>query len=446
MIKEQIEKTIIQTYMEKFPVSKELHKKLINYIPGGATRSLSYFKPYPLHIDYAKGAYVYTHEGHKLLDVTNAYGAIVHGHGDDDIVKAVQKGIVKGSQYSSPSDGQYKLAKLLCERVPGFDRIRFLNSGTEATMFALRTARAYTGKNKILKMSGGFHGTHDCVAASTKKNIITAGIPQGMTQDMLEVPFNDFNQLEKTVKENADQLAAVIMEPFLGAGGVVLPESGYLEHVRKITQDYNVLLIFDEIFSFRVDLGGCQKLFNVIPDLTTVGKVIGGGLPIGVFGGKKEIMNIYCHENTDKPLYHSGTFNGYETVMQAGFAALSKYDENKIAYINKLGNKFQKGLLKSFKTNNLNIQSNQIGSLLNLHFVNKPITTPEQVLESVDKLHTLMHLSLLNKGVFNIPRGLFILSTAITEQEINFLVNKIDETLKELLPLIKEKYNYLMAS
>jgi glutamate-1-semialdehyde 2,1-aminomutase len=444
MIEEKIAKKIADAYMEKFPVSRARHEQLINYIPGGATRSLSYFKPYPIHIDYGQGAYVFTHEGHKLFDVTNAYGAIVHGHGDPDVVRAVQQGIVRGSQYSTPTNGQYKLAKLLCERIPGFERVRFVNSGTEATLFALRTARAYTGKDKILKMTGGFHGTHDCVAASTKKNVITAGIPHGMTQDMLEVPFNDFSALEKAVKENADQLAAVIMEPFLGAGGVVLPEPGYLEHARKVTLDNNILLIFDEIFSYRVNTGGCQKLYGVTPDLTTVGKVVGGGLPIGVFGGKKEIMNIFCHENTDKPLYHSGTFNGYETVMQAGYAALSKYDEKAVTDINKLGEQLQKGLLKSFKANGLNIQSNHIGSLLNLHFVNEPITTAEQVLTSEEQLHTLMHLSLLNKGIFTIPRGLFILSTIMTQKEIDHLIDKIDETLKELLPLIKEKYKHLL--
>jgi glutamate-1-semialdehyde 2,1-aminomutase len=444
MIQEQIEKKIVDAYMEKFPVSRKHHEQLINYIPGGATRSLSYFKPYPIHIEYGQGAYVYTHEGHKLLDVTNAYGALVHGHGDPDVVKAVQQGIEKGSQYSTPTQGQYKLAKLLCERIPGFDRVRFVNSGTEATLFALRTARAFTGKDKILKMTGGFHGTHDCVAASTKKNVITAGIPNGMTQDVLEVPFNDFDALERAVKENAAELAVVVMEPFLGAGGVVLPESGYLEHARKVTSDNKVLLFFDEIFSYRVNTGGCQKLYGVTPDLTTVGKVVVGLLPIGVFGGKAEIMNIFCHENTEKPLYHSGTFNGYETVMQAGYAALSKYDEAAVADVNKLGDQMQKGVLKSFRSNGLNIQSNQIGSLLNLHFVNQKITRAEQVQASVEELHSLMHLSLLNRGVFTIPRGLFILSTVMKESEIDELTDKIDATLKELLPLIEEKYNHLL--
>ena len=437
-IEKTIEKKIFETYEEKFPRSRERHKELIKYIPGGATRSLSYFKPFPIHIAYGQGAYVFTHEGHKLFDVTNAYGALVHGHGDPDVVKAVQEGISRGSQYSTPTDGQYKLAKLLCNRVPGFDRVRFLNSGTESTLFVLRTARAFTKKDKILKLSGGFHGTHDCVAASTKKNVITAGIPKGMTQDMLEVPFNNFVALEKAVKENASQLAAVIMEPFLGAGGVVLPAPGYLEHARQVTRDHGVLLIFDT--------GGCQKLFGVTPDLTTVGKVVGGGLPIGVFGGREEIMNIYCHEHTATPLYHSGTFNGYETVMQAGYAALSKYDQPAVAALNSLGDHFQAGLEEIFRVNGLNIQSNQIGSLLNIHFVNEEATTPEIVQKSEEQLHALMHLSLLNKGFFTIPRGLFILSTVMTRTEIDRLVAAIDESLKELRPLIEEKYRHLLLS
>ncbi len=445
MTEHPVVKEITNEYQKRFPLCRERHERLLNYIPGGATRSLSYFKPWPIHISHGKGAYVYTHEGHALLDVTNAYGALIHGHGDPDVVAAVRAGIEKGSQYSTPTDGQFKLAKLLCDRVPGFEKLRFLNSGTEATMFAMRTARAFTGRDKIMKMTGGFHGTHDCVAASTKKNIITAGIPAGMTRDMLEVPFNDTAALEKAVAENAGQLAAVIMEPFLGAGGVVLPEEGYLQAARQVTKAHDVLLIFDEIFSFRVDQGGCQNLFGVTPDITTVGKVVGGGLPIGVLGGRADIMNIYCHENTKTPLYHSGTFNGYETVMQAGYATMSKFDSQAVAAVNALGDRFQSGLAAIFEARGLNIQSTQIGSLLNLHFVNEPITTPEQVLTSEEELHALMHLSLLNKGVFSIPRGLFILSTVMTNTQIDELVEIIGTVLAELLPLIREKYPHLLA-
>ncbi len=445
MVESKIEKKIFDEYEEKFSVSKQNHEKILKYIPGGATRSLSYFRPFPIHIEYGEGAYVFTPGGHKLFDITNAYGALVLGHGDSDVADAVCSGIKKGSQYSTPSMGQYKLAKLLCERVPGFDRIRFVNSGTEATLFALRTARAFTGKDKIIKMAGGFHGTHDCVAASTKKNVITAGIPKGMTEDMIEVKFNDCDALEKAIRKNAGELAAVIMEPFLGAGGIILPEEGFLQFARDITEKYNVLLIFDEIFSFRVNEGGCQALYGVTPDITTVGKVVGGGLPIGVFGGKEKIMDIFCHEKTEKPLYHSGTFNGYETVMQAGYAAMKKYDALAIEGINELGAYFQTGLLKTFNENSLNIHSNQIGSLLNMHFVNKEVVSHDIVLEAEEKLHELMHVSLLNKGIFTIPRGLFILSCVMTKDEIDNLLDKIDESLKELLPLIEEKYKHLLV-
>ncbi|HCY83718.1 MAG TPA: glutamate-1-semialdehyde 2,1-aminomutase, partial [Desulfobacteraceae bacterium] len=172
---------------------------------------------------------------------------------------------------------------------------------------------------------------------------------------------------------------------------------------------------------------------------------VGGGLPIGVLGGRADIMNIFCHENTEKPLYHSGTFNGYETVMQAGFAALSKFDEKAVARVNGLGDRFQEGLKETFAQQGLNIRSTQIGSLLNLHFVNEPISTPEQVLASEEELHTLMHLSLLNKGVFSIPRGLFILSTVMTASQIDGLVETIAGVLEELGPLIRENYRHLLA-
>ena len=439
-----IQDQIWKTYSEKFPQCRAAHEKMIQVVPGGATRSLSYFRPFPLHITHGKGAKVYTPEGHEMLDVTNAYGALVHGHGDPDVVRAVQEGIAGGSQFSTPTQGQYKLAKLLCDRVPGFDRVRFLNSGTEATLFAMRTARAVTGRDKILKMSGGFHGTHDCVAASTQKNVITAGIPAAMTADMMEVPFNDGDALERMVTAHAHELAAVIMEPFLGAGGVVLPGDDFLQRARAVTAANDVLLILDEIFSFRVDEGGCQKRFGITPDLTCVGKVVGGGLPIGVFGGKEEVMKVYCHESTDAPLYHSGTFNGYETVMQAGLAALAKYDAPAIERLNRLGEFFQESLLSLFKTLGLKLQSNQIGSLLNLHFTDQPVTHAAAAQASEAELHTLFHLSLLNRDVFNIPRGLFILSTPLTPADIEGMVDKIGESLKELLPLMEEKYNHLL--
>ena len=443
-ISSQVARKIYEAYGDQFPRSRAAHSQLCQYIPGGTTRSLSYFKPFPLHISHGRGARVFTPGGRSLLDVTNAYGALVHGHGDPHVVDAVQRGIEKGSQYAAPTRGQYRLAKLLCDRVPGFEKIRFTNSGTEATLFALRTARAFTGKDKILKMVGGYHGTHDSVATSTRKDAVTAGIPLAMTQDVLEVPFNDIGALERAVVENADELAAVIMEPFLGAGGVIAPCEGFLETARRVTRAHGVVLIFDEIFSFRVDTGGCQQKYGVIPDLTCVGKVVGGGLPMGGFGGKANIMDAYCHEARPQPLYHSGTFNGCETVMQAGFAAMEKYDAPAVERLNGLGEMLQRQLVDLFHSLGLNIQSNGVGSIVNIHFVGESVDSAEGALKSEAELHHLFHLSLLTRGIYTIPRGLFILSTPMAESDIQTLVYKIRESLKELLPLMEEKYGHLL--
>lgn len=444
IIELDVEKKIISDYKEKYPLSEKYHQEFLKYMPGGNTKSLSYFLPWPLHITHGKGAYVYTHEGHKLLDVTNSYGALIHGHADPDVTDVVKAGVERGTQFAAPTDAQYELSRMLCKRVASIDKIRYCNSGTEATLFALRTARAYTRRNKILKMSGGYHGTHDCVAASAQKNAVILGIPPGMTEDMIEVPFNNFELLEKAIAMNKTEIAAVIMEPFMGAGGIITPIDGYLQFIRELTEKNNILLIFDEIFSFRIDEGGAQAFYNVEPDLTALGKIVGGGFPIGAFGGKNEIMDIYCPLKTEKPLYHSGTFNGYQTAMQAGFAALKKYGAKKVEKLNTQGHMLFEMISESIKKHGLNIQVNREGSVLNLHFVNETVSDYETALKSEEKLLSLLHLSLLNKGIYATPRGLYILSTPMTDENIRFLAQAVDVSLSELLPLIKEKFFHLL--
>ncbi|MFC1888555.1 aspartate aminotransferase family protein [Thermodesulfobacteriota bacterium] len=445
MAESDIARGIVNAYEKRFPLSKEFHQKFLEVMPGGTTRSLSYFKPYPLHIEYGKGAYVYTHEGHKLLDVTNSYGALVLGHGDPDVADAIRASVITGIQFSAPTDTQYEMSKLLCERIPSFDKIRFCNSGTESTLFALRTARAYKKRNKILKMDGGFHGTHDCVSSSTQKDAAVLGIPKGMVEDVLSVPFNNFELLEEVLIQNRSDLACVIMEPFLGAGGVIPPKDGYLQFVRELTEKHDILLIYDEIFSYRIDTGGAQTFYGVVPDLTTVGKVIGGGLPVGVFGGKSNIMDIYCSVTTPKPLYHSGTFNGYETALRAGLATLQKYNAAEVSRLNALGELLHDKLKAGFVEIGISVEINQIGSLLNIHFHNEEIIDNESAMQSEGELLELLHLSLLNRGIYATPRALFILSTPMTEREIEILADTIIDILRELKPLIRDKYPRLIC-
>ena len=270
------------------------------------------------------------------------------------------------------------------------------------------------------------------------------GIPPGMSADVVEVKYNDLEDFENTFKKVHKELACVIVEPFLGAGGIILPREGYLELIRELTQEHGVLLLFDEVFSLRIHYGGAQSYYDVIPDITAAGKMIGGGLPVGVFGGKKEIMDIYCQVTIERPLYHSGTFNGYETVMNTGIATLEKLDQDTIGALNALGDNLKADLEQIIGANGLCLQVNQIGSLLNMHFAREEVTNNEAVLQTPDELHAWLHLSLLNKGIYPTPRGLFILSTPMGTKEMDLFTSAMDEALAELKPYIQDKYPHLL--
>lgn len=443
MDKENISGSIIKEYSELFYISKAEHKKYLKYMPGGTTKSLSYFKPFPIHIRSGKGAYVYSAEGHKLLDVCNAYGALLHGHVDKDVVTAVRNALNNGTQFAAPTETQYRFSKLLCKRMPSLEAVRFCASGTEATLFAIRTARAFTKKNKILKIRGGYHGTHDCVAVSANKQCVVSGVPKGVRKDVLEVSFNDIEALVNII-QNTPELATVIIEPFLGAGGIISPYPNYLQAIREITKKHNVILIFDEIISARMHFGGAQTYYNVVPDLTTLGKIVGGGYPIGVFGGRRDLMDLYCNVSITNPLEHSGTYNGYETALIAGEAALKKYDRKAIDTLNAVAMALKSKILQFLNKLGFNIVINQVSSFLNIHFINEPAVNNEIVAKSVGELHALLHLNLLNKGVYSTPRGVYVLSTAMSSADIQFFFSALSEALQELKPLVIKKYPQLL--
>lgn len=411
-----------KTYAKNFKKSAKKHKELCKYMPGGNTKSLSFFSPFPVHIKKGKGAYVYSTDGNKLLDVVNAYGALIHGHADNRIITSINLSIENGTQFASPSDAQYKLSKMLCKRVKSVEKVRFCNSGTEATLFAMRAARAYKNKEKIVKIKGGYHGTHDAVARATDVQSVMSGIPSSMTNDIIEISYNNFEEAQIILTLLKEQIAAVIIEPFLGAGGIIAPQNGYLEHIRKLTTENNILLIFDEILSFRIHKAGAQAYYGVEPDITAFGKIIGGGLAIGAFGGKTEIMNIFDHTACKKPVFHSGTFNGYDTALNAGYTALEKYDKKEITKLNKKGEYIYKKLNKVIEKENLKIKITQVGSFLNIHFVEEEVINNEIAMKSNQDALSLLHIALINKGIYSTPRGLIVLSTAMTKKDIEFIV------------------------
>ena len=382
-----------------------------------------------------------------LLDFQNNYTSLIHGHGHQPTVEAVQKQIALGSAYTAPFEKQIQLANLLVERYPSIDLVRFCNSGTEANMHALRIARAYTGKAKLVKTEGGYHGTTDVFEASVDPNIKKAGtldqikvIPESRgvsanaLKDVLVVPFNDIERTRKMIEEHHEEIACVIIEPIMGSAGQITPEIEYLQFLRKITEEYNIVLIFDEVVTGRLSTGGAQKYYGVTPDLTTLGKIIGGGVPVGAFGGKKEIMEMY--DPRQKKMYHSGTFNGNAVTMAAGLATMTAYDEAAVTHVNGLGDAFKAGVEDIYKRLGLGMQILGAGSLYNLIFSNKEIKNYRDVAAAHEELNKVLYLDLLTRGVFNAERGMFCMSTPMTMDDIGFALETLEAAMKDLLPAI----------
>lgn len=447
-IVEQYFEQVKAKYAAVRPKSHGLHLEACKYLPGGDTRTATFFLPYPNFIEKGEGAYMYDVDGHKLLDFQNNYTSLIHGHGHQPTVEAVQKQIARGSAYTAPFELQVQLASLLTDRYPSIDLIRFCNSGTEANMNALRIARAYTGKAKLVKTEGGYHGTTDVFEASVDPNIKKAGtldqikvIPESRgvsanaLQDVLVVPFNDIERTRKVIEEHHEEIACVIIEPIMGSAGQITPDLEYLQFLRKITEVYNIVLIFDEVVTGRLSTGGAQKYYGVTPDLTTLGKIIGGGTPIGAFGGKREIMQLY--DPREKKMYHSGTFNGNAVSMAAGLATMTAYDQAAVDHVESLGSKFKAGVEGIYHRLGLDMQVLGAGSIYNLLFTNKAVKNYRDVAAAHEELNKVLYLDLLTRGVFNAERGMFCMSTPMTEADIDFALVTLEAALKDLRPAIQ---------
>ena len=430
--------------------SQKLHEEACLYLPGGDTRTVTFFEPFPHYIVRGDGAYIYDADGNKLLDFQNNYTSLIHGHAHAPTIKAVHKQIMRGSAYTSPIELQTRLAKIITERFPGIDLVRFTNSGTEANMHVLRAARAFTGKAKIIKTEGGYHGTTDVFEASVDPNLKKAGtldnikvIPESKgvsanaLKDVLVVPFNDVERTKKVIEENYKDVACFIIEPVMGSAGQITPLPGYLKAVRELTEKYGILLIFDEVVTGRLSYGGAQELYGVIPDLTSLGKIIGGGTPIGAFGGRQDIMKLY--DPREKKMYHSGTFNGNAISMAAGVAAMEDYGRDKVDYINGLGQIFTDELRRRIEQIGLRIRINGVGSLFNTIFSDRPVTSYRDMATSHEDLNQLLYMSLLTKGVFIAPRGMYCISTAMQQADLDFAAKMFEEALAEMIPTIRNQ-------
>jgi glutamate-1-semialdehyde 2,1-aminomutase len=313
----------------KHTKSITLFRKAKRLIPGGVNSPVRAFKAVggnPLFISSAKGSKIYDVDGNEYIDYVLSWGPLILGHAHPQVVRAVQKAAERGTSYGAPTSLEIELASMIHSAYPSMEKIRMVNSGTEATMSAIRLARAFTGRNKVIKFEGCYHGHADGLLVKAGSGAMTFGVPDspGVPEDYarntITIPFNDLNIFEKVLKKEARDIACVIMEPVVGNIGCVLPKQGFLEGVRRLTQQHDVLLIFDEVMTgFRVSYGGAQELYNITPDITCLGKVIGGGLPVGAYGGKREIMSMVAPEG---PVYQAGTLSGNPLAMTAGIETL----------------------------------------------------------------------------------------------------------------------------
>jgi len=324
------------TYRRQTPGSCALHESALTVMPGGTTRTTTYFDPYPLYIKRGKGCRIWDVDGTERLDMLGNYTSMILGHVHPKVVEAIRRQAAQGTAFAAANPVEVKLAALLCERIPSLDLVRFCNSGTEATMFAMRLARAFTGRPKIARMEGGYHGTHDYAELSTHTAVDTAGPPEApiaqpdsigtpawALEQVVVLPFNHPDAAEAIIRREAASLAAVILEPIIGAGGVIAATPEFLERLREVTRELGILLIFDELISLRVAPGGAQQLYGVTPDLTTMGKIIGGGLPVAAFGGRADVMEL-LDPRREVNLAQGGTYNGNPLGMAAGVATMTE--------------------------------------------------------------------------------------------------------------------------
>lgn len=323
------------TQVQKKGKSENLFKLAKTMMPGGVSSPVRAIKPYPFYTKSAKGAFVETEDGERLIDCVMGYGPLFLGHQPECIKTAIREQLENGWLYGTPSEHELELAKLIINDHPSIDMCRFVSSGSEATMAAIRLARGFTGKKNLVKVEGGFHGAHDGVLIKAGSGATTMGVPDSagvipeIAEHTLQIPYNDLQSLEALLSKN-DDIAAFIVEPVMGNVGPILPKKDYLTEVRKITKEHDVLFICDEVIcGYRVGIGGAQVKYNVVPDLTTLGKIVGGGLPIGVFGGRREIMEMVAPNG---PVYQAGTFSGNPLSMTAGIAMIKEIHKEKHLY------------------------------------------------------------------------------------------------------------------
>ncbi len=410
------------------------------YIPGGVNSPVRAFKSVglePIFIEKADSAYIYDINGKEYIDYICSWGPMILGHNNKSIREAVIKACENGLSYGAATKLEVDIAEFICENVEAVDKIRMVNSGTEAVMSAIRLARGYTGKDKIIKFDGCYHGHSDSMLIKAGSGLMTDGMPdssgvaKNCAKDTISLPYNDIKSLEKAFDTYKGEIACVILEPVAANMGVVLPKEDYLQSLRKLCDENNTLLIFDEVITgFRLSFGGASEYFGIKPDLVTYGKIIGAGMPVGAYGGKKEIMDMIAPNG---PVYQAGTLSGNPIAMTAGLTQLKILKENKEIYenINNMSKYMFENIKEILKRKNLDYTVNYIGSLGNIFFTNETIYNYEQAKKSDVNKYSIYFKNMLEKGVYIAPsqfEAMFI-SNAHSKEIVDKTLDIIENSL-----------------
>ena len=414
--------------------SQELFEESKKIIPGGVSSPVRAFKPYPFFVAKGEGSHIYDVDGNSYVDHCLAYGPLILGHADKTVVSDLTNQLTMGTAYGAPTENEIKLSREVINRIPSAEMVRFTNSGTEATMSAIRVARGFTKRDKIVKFEGAYHGAHDyCLVKGGSGAAClpdSLGIPVDTTKNTLTVPFNDEEALTELIEKEGENIACIIMEVVMGNIGCVEPKEGYLEFLRKITEENGIVLIFDEVITgFRLSTGGAQEYYGVTPDMTTLGKIVGGGLPMGAFCGKKEIMELVAPNG---PVYQAGTFSGNPISVQAGLSTLKQLNKDFYTSLNKKGEFLRSNIHDIVDDLSLDISPVGLGSMFQIYFNPNEVTNYAEAQESDSERFLVYFRQLLKEGVF-IPPSQFecnFISSAHKMEDLEKTVNAIRKSLK----------------
>jgi len=433
---------LVNTVSFKTTKSDEIFAAAQKLMPGGVNSPVRAFKSVggqPIVFDRVKGAYIWDVDENKYIDYVGTWGPAICGHAHPEVIKSLSEALEKGTSFGAPCYLENILAEMVIDAVPSIEMVRFVNSGTEACISVLRLMRAYTGRNKIIKFEGCYHGHGDMFLVKAGSGVATLGlpdspgVPKSVTSDTLTAPYNDLEAVKKLFADHPDEIAGVILEPVVGNSGFIVPDAGFLEGLRLITEQNGALLVFDEVMTgFRISYGGAQAKFGITPDLTTLGKIIGGGLPVGAYGGKKEIMAMVAPSG---PMYQAGTLSGNPLAMTAGIKTLELLQKpGTYEYLEEITHKLISGLLTIAKNTGHKVTGGNISGMFGMFFTGEEVHNYDDAKKADTSKFARFHRGMLERGVYLAPSQFEAGFTSIahTEEDINQTLAMAEEVLKEI--------------